>query len=247
MNRTSTNRLLAALLLLTGLTASLSANVFGTMEGAIYAQGFSRQDLLYTQKDFIDVAGNQTVLTHVYYREDGSQAAYERVFLENGVIVNYQTEIFDLDMYGEKTRNGSSMTISQQQGGKSKEKIREWDENLVAGPMLPSLIGENRGIPAEGKKVEFLLPFFDIQTLIPFKLVSKNGLDDGGRLTVQMKLKNGLLGMLIKPIDFVVDMDTGLVLEIHGPTILPVPGSSSKNNLVKANIYYSYENIGGNS
>lgn len=247
MNTLVIKKYLIGIVIAAAITVSVSASVLGTMEGSIYSQGSSDRNLIYTQRDSVEVFGSQTILTHEYYRDDGTQAAYERVVLDNGEIVNYQIEIFDFDMYGEITRNGSSMTILQQQGDKIKVKNQDWNENLLTGPMLPTFIGENRDLLAEGERILFHLPFFDTQTLIPFKLEKKNGQEVGDQLIVQMKLKNGLLGMLIKPIDFVIDMNTGLVLEIHGPTILPNPETSNKNDLAKAHIYYSYGTEGGES
>lgn len=224
------------------LTSLLSAQVYEGFQGSIFPRGESGTYPVYTQKEYTEIHSDTRILIHEYYKEDGTLAAYERVVIRDGEIQLYVSEILDLNLYGEIRRSGTEMIIRQVLEGKEKIKVHDWDNSLSAGPILPGILAENRELLAAGESIEIQFPFFEMQRLIPFRIKRIGGDVQDGQLSVQMKLKNVFLGMLIDPIEFVLDMETGRVLEIHGPTVLPPPGSTKKNDFLDATIYYDYDN-----
>ncbi len=106
--------------------------------------------------------------------------------------------------------------------------------------MLPDFIETNQSRLLMGETLNFLLPYFEKQTLVPFRMVPVEETLNTDQIRIQMKLKNFLLGMLIDPVDFILDRESGKVTEIHGPTILPDPYSRKKTTMVDTEIYYTY-------
>lgn len=212
-----------------------------SMEGVIFKQDTS--EIIYTQKEVIRDFENSRQIDHIYYRTDGSTAAQESVLLVDDKLVYYETVLDDLGMKGTIRREEDKMVISYNIDNKTKERSIKWKDDLVAGPMLGGFIIENRERVQQGENIEFLLPFFDKQVLIPFKLVhiERDNSDIDEEIIIEMKLKNFLLGMLVDPIEFVLDGSDGTIKEIHGPTILPDPQNTKKNQMLFADIFYSYQ------
>jgi len=229
------------------LTAAPAMTLFpselAVMEGLIYRQDSVEEDLMYIQREFREEIPGGMRISHIYYHENGSVAAYEKVTLMNGEIVYYETVFNDLSVAGSISLEEDGFSLSLEEKGKTKDRQVNFRDGLMAGPMLPSFIRENRETLLRGEPVEFLLPYFDKMVLVPFKLVRKRGAEvENGEVVIQMKLKNFLLGMLIEPIDFVMDTETGRIRKIHGQTILPEPGHTGRGNgkLLSADIFYSY-------
>lgn len=212
-----------------------------SMEGIIFKQNTS--EIIYTQKEIIKEYNNSRQIEHIYYRTDGSMAAQESVILINNELVYYETILDDLGMKGTIRREEDKMIISYNVDNILKERSIKWREGLVTGPMLGGFVIENRERVQQGEKIEFLLPFFDRQLLIPFRLnyIESEKSENEKEIIIEMKLKNFLLGMLVEPIEFVLDSYDGTIKEIHGPTILPDPQNSDKNQMLFADIFYSYE------
>ena len=210
-----------------------------TAEGRIFRKEGDKE-LLYIQKEYVRIMENFSEISHVYFKEDQTEAAFEKVTIEQGELEFYEVGIEDLDSYGSITREGDELKVYFRQSGKEKTREIPYERTLVTGPQLPEFIQNNKDSLIKGETVYFHLPFLERQTIIPFQLIPRENNSRENRITVQMKLKNFFLGMLIDPVDFILERSSGRVLEIHGPTILPDPYSLGKNSMVNTQIYYNY-------
>ncbi len=225
--------------------SAFSNEAVEVMRGYIYRKGTQEQDLMYVQKEIRQQFDKAESISHQYYGADNELEAFETVKLENGVIDLYETAINGLNFEGSLQIKENSIKLMRVQDGKFKEREIRIKENLIVGPMLPSFVEQNADDLMAGEKVVFYLPFFDGMTLIPMVLEAKDSRDNGesNTFTIEMKLKSRLLSLFIDTIDMVLDKNTGKIVEIHGPTILPDPVNSSSREFVDANIYYEYGGI----
>ena len=225
--------------------SAFSNEAVEVMRGFIYRKGTQEQDLMYVQKEIREEFSEGERISHQYYSDNEELEAFETVRLKNGEIDFYETAINGLNFQGSLQLKENSIKLIRVRNGKSKEREIRIKENLIVGPMLPSFVEQNAYKLMEGEKVDFYLPFFDRMTLIPMILEAKDRPDNGGdgTFTIEMRLKSRLLNLFIDPIDMVMDSNTGKIVEIHGPTILPDPENSNSKDYVDANIYYEYGGI----
>ncbi len=210
-----------------------------TVEGRIFRKDGERE-LLYVQKEFFRSMGNTSEISHVYFKENQLEAAFEKVTVSQGKLDFYEVAINDLDSYGSIIREGDSLRLYFRQNEKEKSREIPYETSLLTGPQLPGFIQQNRNRLIRGEVLDFHLPFLERQTIIPFQLIPGRNDAPEGLISVEMKLKNLFLGMFIDPVEFLIDTDSGRVMEIHGPTILPDPYSSRKKTTVDTQIYYNY-------
>lgn len=231
--------------LLSLMTLTLNAESIQTLEGKIYREGTDKRDLMYIQKEYIefDIENGLKTITHSYYDPQGIEVAREWVQIENGEVKVYGNQFNRIDTFGLLSKEGNNYNMIFYDGKKTKDKNLALPYSWVAGPLLASHISENLQDILEGEKIEFHLPFFDRLTTVPFIFSLKEDFPEKGLAIVDFKLKNFLLGLLIDTIEFVVDRDTGRVLEIHGPTVLPDPLNPDNKGQVDANIYYTYPTL----
>ncbi len=229
-------------LIFTSLTVSdISATTREIFTGRVFYKNSAKDEPVYIQKETERIQGKTKEILHEYYDNSGNLAAYELVQLNQGEIEYYRIEIFALDVFGEISRNGESMVIRQVQGDKDRSRTHKWEDSLLMGPLLPTFISQNRKDLARGESFNIELPFLDTQRTIPFRLKQIRLDQETRTMVVEMSIRNILLVNLIEPVEFLVALDTGRILEIHGPTILPDPGSRRQKDLLEADIYYTYQ------
>lgn len=218
----------------------LGADSIQTMEGRIYRDGTDKSDLMYIQKEFIEVNNGVKTITHSYFNPEGEEIAKEWVEIDGGDVLFYGNRFNTIDTFGMLSKDNNNYNMIYNNGNRSRDKDLTLSNTWVAGPLLSDHLAENLEEILEGERIEFNLPFFDRLTTVPFVFELKEDKPAEDKAVVVFKLKNFLLGMLIEDIDFVVDRESGRVMEIHGPTILPDPRNPDSKGQVNANIYYTY-------
>ena len=225
--------------------SALAGEALEVMRGFIYRKDSLEKDLMYVQKEIRQEYNKGERISHQYFGLDNELEAFETVELDNGQIELYETAINGLGFKGSLQIKENRIRLIRIQEGKTKEREIKLRDNLIVGPMLPTFVEQNVDILLEGNTVDFYLPFFDRMTLIPMVLETKEGATDSvkGSVIIEMRLKSRLLNLFIDPIDMVMDLSSGKIVEIHGPTILPDPVNSDSKEFVDANIYYEYGGI----
>lgn len=223
-------------------TNIFSAEKTDVMSGSLYRQRSMKQELLFTQREYIVGNENTGEIVHQYFGVDQELAASENVKKLDGKLVSYEIVITELNFKGSLNLSGDKFELIREKNGKIKTKSINMTDNIVVGPMLSYFIKENMSTLLSGEEVNFMLPYFDLMSLIPMRLKAKKDFKGSSDniLLIEMALKSPLLRLLIDPVDFVLDKETGTILEIHGPTILPEPGLGNPRKLVDADIYYTY-------
>lgn len=225
------------------LTVSLfSSEKIEVMNGNIFRQGTSGEELLYVQKEYMVGDEESGEISHHYYARGEELAAFETVFVNNGELLLYKTAIDELGFSGSLRKVDDKLEIIREKNGKIRTKNINWKDNIVVGPMLSYFIKDNIELLARGEALEFHLPYFDIMALIPMRLKAAKGYEDVSNETfaIEMTLRSPLLRLLIDPVEMILDRENGSVLQIHGPTILPEPGQGNPNKFIDADIFYSY-------
>lgn len=205
-----------------------------SLEGVIYNGESINKEVLYIQKISSDLI--QNTLIHEYYDVDGALTAYEK-YTKNSLGYDvYDFSIVTQGKIGTMKIYDDYVEILYNYENKVKSKNKKIKGDIITGPTMDNYIKTNFDIFLMGEERVAYLPSFDFLTLIPFKFVPT--VIDNEQVQITMKLKNFLLGRLIEPVNFIYSIKDRKLIEIHGPTILPVPNSDS-NKFINADIYYT--------
>ena len=235
MNKLTLHRL-SLLLLFAAPAASLAGEVL--FVGDIYLQGTDPPELVFRYEADETVQGNRTVLGHSYFNLDGSLAAREELTLEEGRMVLHETRFLGPGESSRLTRRGDQVLMEFQDAGKQKEKLVDFEENVVFGPTLEGFFQEEWEALQAGQEREIFLPAPEFLRMVPFKAAKVEGTDFNGpgRLVVEVSAKSLLLRFLGAPNQYVLDETTRRIVEIHGPTLLP-RWNGKKWELTEADIF----------
>ena len=207
----------------------------------VYLQGSNKSQLIYNYVNKIEQQDGVLTLTHQYLYPSGRLFAGEEVVLSGGEFLTHSTTFPDL---GEKSilyRDGNNMEMRFTRDGKEKRKNISYSDSLIFGPTQQDFIKENLDLLKNYRKTSFQLPVPEFLTTTRFTL---RRIDDSeylrdGTIVLEMKSNNLLLLFFTKPIQFVVDEDSGRILEIHGPTVLKHKVREKWEFLI-ADIYFEY-------
>lgn len=210
--------------------------------GRVYLGGTNRGELLFTQKNSIGENGTDAVLVHSYYRTDGSPATVETVTIVNGEFSAYNVEYTDSECGCRLDRSGDSVTFSFTRGNTAKRGVRAYERTLVTGPTLNKFIVDNWAALRSGRRVEFHFPAMPFQQIVRFHFDrhDRSPFARAGTVVLKMDVNNVFIRLFVDPVDLVLDAETGLLLEIHGKSLLEREVNGKKENPV-VDIYYTYE------
>ena len=214
-------------------------------EARIYQAGSDRQILLFLYRNSVREEGGRVILTHDYLLPDGTPAARETVEMAGGKFSRHTTDFFQTDEHSLMVPRGQDLEISFRKGTRSKEGRIAPEAPVVFGPTQQEFIRENFPRLSSGEPVSFFLPAPEYLRLVPFTFTRR---DDSpfsreGALVLRMNAESWILRMLAGGNDFVVDARSGQILEIHGPSILPVQ-KNGRWTLTDVDIVFEYPREG---
>ncbi|MBN2616838.1 MAG: hypothetical protein JXR64_00855 [Spirochaetales bacterium] len=207
-----------------------------TMYGEIFRQDSSLKDRLYIQKEFQVGNFKNGTFQHIFYNNQNEVKAFETVEIEESKIKNYDFSIADLGIEASAKELENNVLLTKIINGKIEQKDIELKGDLVVGPLLPQYILENLNKIKNNEKLFFYIPYFDLLTLIKME-ISK--VENNNNLTIEMRLSNPLLSFLLPPVKMILS-DTGKIVKIDGPTILPDPNKPNSKKTVYTEIIYKY-------
>lgn len=230
---------IALIVILTAVAGSISAQ--DLFNAKIYLQGSDKGVLLFNYTNGIRQEGDLQILTHNYNTPNGSLFAREELILKNGEMIDHRTEFYPLKEFSRLKRVDKGIEISFRRGEKSRKKIIPYRDGIVYGPTQQQYIRENLSKFKAGEVLTFYLPAPEFRTIISFTMrkIDNTIYNRPGVIVLQMGTRNIILRLIIGKNQFVVDENTGTILEIHGPSILKrlVDG---KWKYVDTDIYFSY-------
>ena len=236
-----TVRFKPGILLLLILTAG-SAGAEDLFSARIYLAGSGRQKLLFNYTNEIEISENKETLTHDFYSTDGSLFAREQLILKEGKPVSHTTDFFELKEYSLLEWKGDKIAISFTRDGKTKTRSTENTDELIFGPTQQLFI--RRSLPRfiRGEVLNFRIPAPEFGSLVAFtmKRTENTGYERPGVIVLEMKTRSLLLRILADSNFFVVDAQNGNILEIHGPSILPVR-DGERWKYVDVDILFTYD------
>lgn len=239
MNKLNRKIIILSVLLLVPVFLVFSGEIF---EAKIYREGTDRQEFLFDYRNEITTEGNRLIKAHNYYSPNGELFAREEVVYTDDEFFTHKTEFYAIEEFSRLEKNGRRLEISFRKENKEKSKELDFPDGLVFGPTQQEYIIENLSKFKSGEKLEFLLPVPEFTTTTAFTMVREEGTryQQENRLVLRMETRNFLLRFLVGKNYFVIDDTSGLIIEIHGPSILQVY-ENGKWNLVDVDIYFNYK------
>jgi len=185
--------------------------------------------------------GDTLTLRHMYTYPDGPLFAMEEVVLKNGEMVAHRTHFPVLREYSEILRTGDRIDMEFSRKGKSRSRNLRYDPDFVFGPTQQDFIRKHFAALMAGTSVRFTIPVPEFRVTATFSLqrVERSPYCRPGTEVLEMKTRNLLPAIFAEPNYFVVDADTGRILEVHGPTVLKTEVNDSWEFLT-VNIYFDY-------
>ena len=210
--------LLMPLLLLSTLPLE-SSELF---KARVYRQGTDREELLFTLEND-EIRGEEGILSiHRYLTPEGEIFAEESLLFMGEGNYTHSTSFYKIGEYSLLETRGDRMTISFRRGDRTREKSLERREDLLFGPAQQKFIRENYSALREGTAVNFSLPVPELTSTAEFylKRTEHSGYGKPGHLVMEMGSSHFFINLILDEIFYVIDDNTLLIKEIHGPSLL---------------------------
>ncbi|MBN2625648.1 MAG: hypothetical protein JXA95_03190 [Spirochaetales bacterium] len=188
----------------------------------IYRQGTGEEDLLFTMKSEETTESDGEKKVHRYYTPDGEIFAEESLLLQGKGRFLHRVSFYAMDEYSRLESDGNAMKISFRREEERKEKVLGFKDDLLFGPSQQGFIIDNLSRLQGGETLHFALPVAELTTTAEFYL-RKAGTSPyaaPGRTVLEMGSRNFFVRLLVDRVFYVIDEDTGLIQEIHGPSLL---------------------------
>jgi len=113
------------------------------------------------------------------------------------------------------------MIFTYTKKGRTRSKNVPYFEHLY-GPARQDFFNAVLPFLLKGETIVFDLPVPPLLTFVDFRIYQIEGskYERPGTVVLEMRTRSLLLQIFARPIQYVVDKETGLILEIHGPTTL---------------------------
>ncbi|MDD3965666.1 MAG: hypothetical protein WC372_01280 [Candidatus Neomarinimicrobiota bacterium] len=211
-------------------------------EADIYLLGSNKEVKLFTHKNSEEKVNGEWIWTQYYYQPNGSLFATDQLILDqNGDWHTHKTAFPPLNEYSVMERKGEDLAFRFSRDGKSKTKDRKIEMPVVFGPTQQRFLYENIDRIAKGEEVSIYTPAPEFLRLIEFKVKRIDGseYEKPGHMVVEMGTQNPIISWFLGKSYYVVDLQSRLIMEIHGASILKreVKG---KWELVSVDMYFRY-------
>jgi hypothetical protein len=187
--------------------------------GLLYRQGSQKSELLFTLK----ATRRPDLWVDQYSDAQGNVAVTERVLLENGHPLRYEFDDRQQKGLGSVEVRGRTLRLTWIQGGSTVEKTVAAPDDLVFGPLYPTLLQRRLSDLVAGGTVLATVPVLSQSHLMTAHLSfqRKKALEkEGGPICISMRPSNWFVSLFFPPIVLWLDAKTGQLLEVHGVSLL---------------------------
>jgi hypothetical protein len=197
--------------------------------------------LIFSQSNEIISYPDSTVLAHKYFTPEGELAALDEVVLVDQQFKRAFTKFYQVEEAGEVIRKGDKMLMRFQKDNESKQKLLDFPDELIVGPLFNSFVQKNWRTLLDGTNLHFKLPAPEVMQVATFTFRKVNS-DYASQRQVAFKLSptNLILKLFISASYFVYDLDTRRLAKIHGNSILKTEINGSFTTTTNVDIYYRY-------
>lgn len=211
-------------------------------EADIYLWGSNKEVKLFTHINSEEIQNGKQVWTQYYYQPDGTLFATDQLILDKeGNWHTHKTAFLLLKEYSVMERKGENLTFFYSRDGKSKTKDRKLEQPLVFGPTQQRFLYANIERIAKGEELIIYTPVPEYLRLIEFKIKRVEGseYEKPGHMIVEIGTQNPIISWFLGKSYYVVDLETKLIMEIHGASILKRE-VNGKWELVNVDMYFRY-------
>ncbi|MFO7896691.1 MAG: hypothetical protein R6U84_07150 [Candidatus Cloacimonadales bacterium] len=203
--------------------------------------------LIFSQTNEVAAYADSTVLTHKYFTPQGELAALDEAVLQGADFKRAFTKFYQVGEAGEVKRQGSKMLMRFQQDDERKQKLLDFPEELIVGPLFNNFVQRNWQTLVDGTNLHFKLPAPEVMQIATFTL-RQVGSDYANDNQVAFKLSptNLILKLFISASYFVYDRESRRLEAIHGNSILKTEIDGSFTRTTNVDIYFRYLKPGGN-
>lgn len=208
-------------------------------DAKVYRQ--DSQELLFHHYNTRTVENSILTLKHFYLMPDSTVSAEDVVVLEDGKIVSTYTRFPLVGEVGTLTRIEDKLLMKFETTEKQKERLLDFPEDMLLGPIFVDFIMENWQELNSGEKVRITLPAPNVLKVANFNLeLVENSYSKEGFAVIEMSVSSIFLKLFIGSSYFVFDTSTQRLREIHGATILKTKKGDKWSKSTDASIYYNY-------
>ncbi|MDD3715490.1 MAG: hypothetical protein PHT46_00115 [Candidatus Marinimicrobia bacterium] len=224
------------------LVCAMTLTAQDLFEADIYLLGSNKEVKLFTHKNSEEIQNGERVWTQYYYQPDGTLFATDQLILDREANWHTHKTAFPLlKEFSVMERKGENLAFFYSRDGKSKSKDRKIEQPVVFGPTQQRFLYENIDRIAKGEELMIFTPAPEFLRLIEFKVrrIEGSEYERPGHMVVEMGTQNPIISWFLGKSFYVVDLDSKLIMEIHGASILKreVKG---KWEYVNVDMYFRY-------
>ena len=199
-------------------TAAAEHDVF-TAE--IFLRDSDQQEPLFSYTSKVVQDRNLKSIIHSYFTPENELFAEETVSLKSGKFYSHTSAFPVFEESSLLVREGDSLIFTYTKKGRTRSRTFPFRE-YIYGPTRQDFFNAVLPFLLEGETIAFELPFPQMLNFVEFRiyLIENSPFRRPGTKVLEMRTRSLLLRMFAKPIQYVLDEETGLILEIHGPTTL---------------------------
>lgn len=208
----------------------------------IYVEGSNKTKLAFTHKNEVKHIADKTILTHFYYTPNGSLHVKEEVVLLKGQPFSNTLESYGVNEYAKMEFRDSKVDISFRHDDMKKSVTRRVKTPLVFGPSQQNMLNEHFDEILNGEAINVYALASEFLKMVKLKVQRIKGsqYEQPGTMVLEMRPRSTVINWFVGKTYYVVDIQSGRVLEMHGFSTLRQK-IDGKWEYVNMDFYYTYE------
>ena len=235
-----TNKLTFKLIFIYTLTVSigLAGDIF---YAKLYPEG-EPDNLVYIHTNKITEIGDTTIFDHYYHTPEGQLHAHDQVVLVKGEPVSNFLNFDIIEEHSSFVRQGDMAELSFEYKGKKKTHLRDLKTPLIFAPSQQYALRGYLEQLLKGETAIFYIFAPETVRLVKMKVQVLEGsqYQKPGCVVLQMKPNNFFIDWLVDEVYYVINIETGRIMEQHGFSTIRVK-EGDKWEFKDLDFYYSYE------
>jgi hypothetical protein len=219
-------------------SAAYSNDIF---HAKIYSEGDENKPI-YTHMNTIEQKGDSTFIDHFYYTMEGELYIEDKVILVNNEPYYNSVEFFQIGVFSSLERKGDKVELNLIDNGKEKNVTRHLKLPLVFAPNQQMALRGYLDKLKKGESATFHIFATEVLRLVKMKvfMIKDSKYEREGCIVLQMNPKSKFIDWFVDEVFFVVDSNTGHIMEMHGFSTLRQK-INDEWKFRDMDFYYSYE------
>lgn len=202
--------------------------------GKVYAAGSNKTKLLYNYVRHEEHnASGQFILKAQFTDLSGTVIFSEELIAQEYRPVKYSYTQNDIQESGSAEVQNGRILYSYTRDGKTRTADDKNSDSFVVGPTIFPFIAAHWPALLGGASLEMRVGVMDRRETITFNMTKIGEFEKEGKpyVRLSMKASNPFIGMLVDPIFFIVEKDTGKTRETEGTNLIRVNRNGHLDNL----------------